>query len=1149
VAVLRLVALFQMVDEGKDARRFMSSDIHRNKVLLVTFIAILAFSGNFIWAQSYLYDRAGFATGQGPSAVIAADFNGDGKPDLAVANETDNTVSILLGIPGGTFSTQVVYAAGTSPTGLVSADFNGDGKLDLAVMDSCGDCTVSPNMITILLGNGDGTFQTSGNYPTGGGPIGIVAADFNGDGKTDLAVANEVDSTVSILLGNGDGTFQPQTTVAVGTRPYWFAGGDFNGDGKVDLATLNIGAGTVSVLLSNGNGTFTRVDSPSGPPSGPSLGALTVGDFNGDGKLDVVVAVNGFQLYLLMGNGDGSLQSPAVIPGSVASEVPLVIGVDFNHDGKLDLAEQGSGGVVMVLLGNGDGTFQNPVGSPAGETTSATMCTTADLNGDGALDLVATDANLNTVDVILGNGTGTFGVAESVVLAPANPFPYAGVVADFNGDGKLDMAVAETGSPDGQVSVQLGNGDGTFQSPIVSPLTVEALNSGDLLIGGDFNGDGKEDLLIPDDYDTGFEVLLGNGDGTFQAAVNTPVSYTILSLAVGDFNGDGKADVVTTTNGGAPLNPSVNVYLGNGDGTFRSGAQYSTQPYSGIVVSDVNNDGKTDLIATSFGEPLQVFLGNGDGTFQNPISGPQAIYSGGMVVKDFNGDGKPDLAVGTYSGIAFLAGNGDGTFQAPVYSACGLTTCSESGAGLGYSGRMVWGDFNGDGKFDLATYPPFDTGLSGAVVLIGNGDGTFQNPVVFSATGTPADLLAGDFNSDGISDLAMPNQAIYTSGASVVTLYLSGPTLEFYPGSLAFGMQNVGAVSSPSQLTLTNQGPGNLVLSGIQAAGDFSETNDCGTGLSNGQTCNISVTFLPTMNGLRGGSVSVTDNAVASPQLLTLSGTGVTRTVSFSPNTLVFANQFVGSSAAGQAITVSNTGNAPLSTSQITITGAGASNFSQTNNCGTALSVQATCNINVVFTPGLAGSQVATVVVTDNAIGSPQSIPASGTGISFGLAGSSAGSTSVTVSPGATATYNLIIGGAGFAGSVTLNCAGAPIGAKCSVPSSTLNAATSQTLAVTVTTTSPTSANLLVHQSWFWAVLMFGSLVLPATSKRRFLSRWLVCLGLPLLLATICSCGGGANSTSTQSNPNASPPGTYSLTLTAAAGSNTQTLPLTLTVQ
>ena len=1137
-------SLMQTIDQ--DNRPFSRLDLFGGAASLLALITTLAITPTLIWAQGYLYNRADFPTGNSPAAVVAADFNRDGRLDLAVVNEGDNTVSILLGIPSGTFGAQMTYAAGSSPTGLVVADFNGDGKLDLAVMDSCGSCTVSPDTVTVLLGNGDGTFQAQGNYATGGGPIGIVAADFNGDGKIDLALANEVDNTVSILLGNGDGMFKPQTTVAVGMRPYSFASGDFNGDGKVDLVTLNIGDGTVTLLLNNGDGTLTRLDSPSGLLPGPSLGALTVGDFNKDGILDVVVSSEGSQLFLLLGNGKGGFQTAALVPTSIGDAIPFVMAADFNQDGNLDLMEQGIDGIVMVLLGNGDGTFQQPVSSPLGETTTATTYTTADLNGDDALDVIATDTNLNSVDVFLGNGNGTFGVAKAVTLANTNYFPDAGAVADFNGDGNLDFAVAETNFPNGQVSVQFGNGDGTFQSPMVSPLAIQAINNRNLMLAGDFNGDGKPDLMIMDDYGAGFQVLLGKGDGTFQTPVNTAVSNTTL-FSLGDVNGDGKTDLVAAYGNGP--NTSLGVYLSNGDGTFTLGAVYTVLYFDNFALADVDGDRKLDLVITSFATPLQVFLGNGNGTFKIPISGPTSYAGGGVVVQDFNGDGKPDIAVGTDAGIALLAGNGDGTFQTPVYSACGSTTCSGSGtANLGYSGRMVAGDFNGDGKLDLATYPPFDSTLSGAVVILGNGDGTFQNPLPFSATGTPDDLLAGDFNSDGISDLAIPNQAVYGSSTSVVTLYLSGPTVDFFPGSVAFGMQNVGSTSS-QQVKLTNQGTGKLTLNSIQSSGDFSETNDCATGLSKAQSCNISVTFQPSMNGRRSGRLSVTDDAVASPQVLTLVGTGVTRIASVSPSLLMFANQFVGSSAAAQSIMLSNTGNAPLTTSQVTITGPDASDFSQTNNCQNALPVQTTCGISVVFTPTSIGTKNATVLVADNAISSPQSVPVSGIGMSFGLAGSSAGSTSAAVAAGATTTYNLVIGGAGFAGTVMLSCTGAPRGANCSVPSSlSLNATSSQTLAVTVTTTSRTSASLFVHHSGLWAILVFGLLVLPPSQQRRSLSRWLTFLSLPLLLAVICSCGGG-NGPVAQANANGTPAGQYSLMLTAAAGSNAQSLPLTLTVQ
>ena len=268
-------------------------------------------------AQTYLYSRATFATGNTPVAAVAMDFNGDGQLDLAVVNQADNTVSVLLGKPDASFAPKVDYPVGESPVAIVAADFNGDGKPDLAVVNS------GSNTVSVLLGNGDGTFAAHVDYSTDGLPVGVVAADFNGDGKVNLAVVTGY-STVSILLGNGDGTFAAQTSVAVGINPVALAAGDFNGDGKIDLITSNNTPEdllplppSVTVLLSKGDGTFTRVDTTM---DGTVPGALAVGDFNRDGKLDACRGKPRKRDHLSPGTGRWDLSS--VLPCGHSIQLP-----------------------------------------------------------------------------------------------------------------------------------------------------------------------------------------------------------------------------------------------------------------------------------------------------------------------------------------------------------------------------------------------------------------------------------------------------------------------------------------------------------------------------------------------------------------------------------------------------------------------------------------------------------------------------------------------------------------------------------------------------------------------------------------------------------------------------------------------------------
>jgi hypothetical protein len=799
-------------------------------------------------AQVYLYGRSDFHATSNPASVVVGDFNGDGRPDLAVSDLQNNWVSILLGSANGGFVATGTFATGYSPSALVAADFNGDKKVDLAVVNA------GSGTISILLGNGDGTFQSRVDYAVGESPVGIVAADLNGDGKIDLATITTNDSAVAVLLGKGNGSFEVQALIPVASGPNQLAGGDVNADGKVDLITCSSNYnGTITVLVNKGGGTFTQVESQA--PS--NVTSLAMGDFNHDGKLDVVTEVYS-GLYLSLGNGDGSFQNPVAIPNApnAFGQNNLVLAVDFNHDGKLDIAISG----VWVMLGNGDGTFQNPVLSYAVITPMAV----ADINGDGEPDLVGI-TNSSAVAVLLGSGDGRFMDARNIVVDSSSYSIDGAVAADFNGDGKPDLAVAEQNYPNGQVSVVLGKGKGTFGQSIHSPLSTTATNPG-LMLAGDFNGDGKSDLAVMDNNGNGFQVILGRGDGSFGTPVDTPLNYSVLSFAVGDFNKDGKADLVVTS--GYNSSPFVSVFLSNGDGTFRQGRQYVIYPNSYVSVADVNGDGEPDLIvvaAGNYGSPynLLVFLGNGDGSFKDPTFGPADNYTSQAVVGDFNGDRKLDIAVGTTSGTAFLAGNGDGTFGNQVYS----------NPGFQLSGTLITSDFNGDHKLDLAARSNFD--YYGAMIMSGNGDGTFGPPIAYDAlaNGYSANLVAGDFNTDGVRDLGITGQSS-TSNTPAIFLYLSTPTPNLFPTALDFGAEAVGKTSSPKKVRLTNSGNAKLKISKIAVSGDFLQQNGCGTSLAVGTSCTISVSFKPQAKGIRTGDVTISDNAPGGRQKVFLKGTG-----------------------------------------------------------------------------------------------------------------------------------------------------------------------------------------------------------------------------------------------------------------------------------
>jgi hypothetical protein len=319
-----------------------------------------------------------YDVGRLPTSVATGDLNGDGIPDLVVANENDDNISVLLGNGDGSFRPQLTWTAGHFPESIAIGDFNADGIPDLAVANTGGNC------ISILLGNGDGSFRNQLEYGVGRGPVSIATGDFNNDGNVDLVVANTTDLDVSILLGKGDGTFQSASFFATGSGPQSVVVGDFNSDGASDLAVANTADGTISVLI---------------------------------------------------GNGDGTFQSQTT--WSVGVDPYSVLAADLNNDGILDLAVANRiSNTVSIMIGNGNGTFQNQVSVAAGSAPDAIAA--GDFNDDGILDLAVCNQFDSTVSILLGGGAGSFSARQIYTTTAPNGLSL--VAGDFNGDGITDLA-------------------------------------------------------------------------------------------------------------------------------------------------------------------------------------------------------------------------------------------------------------------------------------------------------------------------------------------------------------------------------------------------------------------------------------------------------------------------------------------------------------------------------------------------------------------------------------------------------------------------------------------------------------------------------------------------------------------------------------
>lgn len=691
------------------------------------------------FAHAQFLNLPQYDNGANISVFVNADINNDGKPDI-VGTQINNDgfltgFTVLLATGAGGFGPPVNIPF----TGLdnvysqpfLVADFNDDGKLDLAVFGK--DHVTGQNAVGVMLGNGDGTFQAVKEtiIASGGNPSGVncgtTVADFNGDGKLDIAYLSG--ATVNVLPGKGDGTFSPPVATSTGTSFLsCITSGDFNNDKKPDVAGATAGGG-ILMMLGHGNGTFAsplvvgkggdstlvaaqlnvgsnldlvavrRDDPPSitvllgdgtghfptthaynGPPQGSGISSPpVVRDLNGDGHADIAwlgSAGHSEFVNVLLNNGDGSFTQGKMYNGDGLSSTTGFLAGDLSGDGKIDLAFGNNVGGISVLDGNGNGTFKgNFTVAAEGQGLREGLFT-----GDTKPDLLAWGS---APLLLVGNGDGTFTVETINSACSSSASPALG---DFNLDGNLDFA--GVGEFDGveAIGVCLNNGDGTFTA---GGHFDQGIQHG-LTLAGDFNNDGKLDIVTSDEH--GFSVLLNSGDANFESGIPTAVSANLPTFVASDFNNDGKDDIAALTSSG------VAVFLGKGDGTFEA-PKLTALPIAGteMLVADLNLDGKHDLILAT-GTNLTVLLGKGDGTFQPAVSYP--LHGGPLtqpVIADFNRDGHLDIAIGVTTSVNHVDlvdvffGDGTGKLTGPTTFRVG-----------GPLSALATADFNGDKKPDLA---------------------------------------------------------------------------------------------------------------------------------------------------------------------------------------------------------------------------------------------------------------------------------------------------------------------------------------------------------------------------------------------------------------------------------------------------------------
>ena len=819
--------------------------------------------------------KVDFTTGNQPYGIAIGDLDGDGKPDLVVSNYASVTVSVFRNtasagsITTGSFAAKVDFATGNAPTGVAIGDLDGDGKPDLAVANY-GSATVSVLRNTAVSGSiTTGSFAAKVDFTTGNQPYGIAIGDLDGDGKPDLAVPNYGSVTVSVFRNTAVsgsltiGSFAAKVDFATGTSPRSVAIGDLDGDGKPDLTVANYGSATVSIFRNTSTtgsittGSFAaKVDFA----TGTSPYGVAIGDLDGDGKPDLAVANSNPNTVSVFRN---TSVSGSISTGSFAAKVdfttgntPISVAIgDLDGDGKADMAVANYFSNRVSVFGNGlflTVTAFSPVSGPTGAAGSTTVSITGtnfsptaanNIVYFGAVQATVTAATTTQLTVTAPAGATwqpisvTVGGLTAYCYSVANPFiptftskgsitssdfalkvdfatgssPYSVAIGDLDGDGKPDLAVANYGSNTVSVFRNTSTSGSLSISSFAAKVDFTTGTSPASVSIGDLDGDGKPDLAVVNYGSTTVSVFRNTASsgsittGSFAAKVDFATANNPQSVAIGDLDGDGKPDLVVANYGFA----SVSVFRNTSTtgsittGSFAAKVDFATgsNPYS-VAIGDLDGDGKPDLAVTNSGSVTVSVIRNTSvsgsittGSFAAKVDFTTGTIPRSVAIGDLDGDGKPDMVVAnnTFSTLSVLRN----TSTSGSITTGSFATKVDFTAGTGPNSVAI-GDLDGDGKPDLAvtnnssaTVSVFrNTSTSGSITT-----GSFAAKVDFTTGTNPYGLAIGDLDGDGKPDLAVANY-----GSNTVTVLGNGLFLTVNGFSPASGP--TGAVGSTT-VTIT----------------------------------------------------------------------------------------------------------------------------------------------------------------------------------------------------------------------------------------------------------------------------------------------------------------------------------------------------------